>query len=183
MGFCTLRAAQVVLQGGAGGRKGHRAIRHRAHRVLAKYWLEVSPEEQTRRLVARIDNGHKIWKLSPMDLKSYSRWYDYSPTHAPATKCSRRRHRVGAVVCGEVGSDDKRRARLNIISVVPDSERSAREGQTAQAPERARLPRAGLSLQVRPRKPLSDTAAAARQVAAAVQHPLDMSQCGGFRWA
>src|SRR5271165_548759 len=45
---------------------------------LIKYWLEVSPEEQTRRLEARIDDPRKIWKLSPMDLKSYSRWYDYS---------------------------------------------------------------------------------------------------------
>ena len=46
--------------------------------ILLKYWLEVSPEEQTRRLESRIDDGRKIWKLSPMDLKSYSRWYDYS---------------------------------------------------------------------------------------------------------
>ena len=46
--------------------------------ILLKYWLEVSQEEQTRRLEARIDDGRKIWKLSPMDLKSYSRWYDYS---------------------------------------------------------------------------------------------------------
>ena len=46
--------------------------------ILLKYWLEVSMEEQTRRLEARIDDGRKIWKLSPMDLKSYSRWYDYS---------------------------------------------------------------------------------------------------------
>ena len=46
--------------------------------ILLKYWLEVSPDEQTRRLEARIDDGRKIWKLSPMDLKSYSRWYDYS---------------------------------------------------------------------------------------------------------
>src|SRR5881394_3909256 len=45
---------------------------------LIKYWLEVSPEEQTRRLLGRIDDPRKIWKLSPMDLKSYSRWYDYS---------------------------------------------------------------------------------------------------------
>src|SRR5262249_43433179 len=45
---------------------------------LIKYWLEVSPEEQTRRLESRIDDPRKIWKLSPMDLKSYSRWYDYS---------------------------------------------------------------------------------------------------------
>src|SRR6478735_8236346 len=45
---------------------------------LIKYWLEVSPDEQTRRLESRIDDPRKIWKLSPMDLKSYSRWYDYS---------------------------------------------------------------------------------------------------------
>src|SRR5512135_1875697 len=46
--------------------------------ILIKYWLEVSPDEQTRRLEGRINDGRKIWKLSPMDLKSYSRWYDYS---------------------------------------------------------------------------------------------------------
>src|SRR6266481_996104 len=46
--------------------------------ILLKYWLEVSPHEQTRRLEARIDDGRKTWKLSDMDLKSYSRWYDYS---------------------------------------------------------------------------------------------------------
>ena len=46
--------------------------------ILIKYWLEVSPEEQTKRLEDRINDGRKIWKLSPMDLKSYSRWYDYS---------------------------------------------------------------------------------------------------------
>ena len=46
--------------------------------ILIKYWLEVSMEEQTRRLEQRIDDRRKIWKLSPMDLKSYSHWYDYS---------------------------------------------------------------------------------------------------------
>jgi polyphosphate kinase 2 len=44
---------------------------------LIKYWLEVSPEEQTRRLESRIDDPRKVWKLSDMDLKSYSRWWDY----------------------------------------------------------------------------------------------------------
>src|SRR5579863_9186727 len=44
---------------------------------LIKYWLEVSPEEQTRRLQSRIDDPRKIWKLSDMDLKSYSKWWDY----------------------------------------------------------------------------------------------------------
>ena len=46
--------------------------------LLLKYWLDVSPDEQTRRLESRINDPRKIWKLSPMDLKSYSRWYDYS---------------------------------------------------------------------------------------------------------
>ena len=46
--------------------------------ILLKYWLEVSAEEQTRRLLSRIEDGRKIWKLSPMDLKSYGRWFDYS---------------------------------------------------------------------------------------------------------
>ena len=46
--------------------------------ILLKYWLEVTMEEQTRRLESRIDDGRKIWKLSPMDVDSYSRWYDYS---------------------------------------------------------------------------------------------------------
>jgi polyphosphate kinase 2 len=80
--------------------------------ILLKYWLEVSPEEQTRRLESRIDDPRKIWKLSPMDLKSYSRWYDYS----------RARDEMFAATDTEfapwyvVDSNDKRRARLNIIT-------------------------------------------------------------------
>jgi len=79
--------------------------------ILLKYWLEVSPEEQTRRLESRIDDGRKIWKLSPMDLKSYSRWYDYS----------RARDAMFAATDTEFApwhvarTDDKRRGRLNII--------------------------------------------------------------------
>ena len=46
--------------------------------ILLKYWLEVGQEEQTRRIESRIDDPRKVWKLSPMDLKSYSRWYEYS---------------------------------------------------------------------------------------------------------
>ena len=61
--------------------------------ILLKYWLEVSPEEQTRRLKSRIEDGRKIWKLSPMDLKSYSRWYDYS--RARDDMFAGHRHRLG----------------------------------------------------------------------------------------
>ena len=80
--------------------------------ILLKYWLEVSEEEQTRRLKARIDDGRKIWKLSPMDVKSYSRWYDYSRARDDmfvATDTSWAPWYV-------VHSDDKKRARLNLIS-------------------------------------------------------------------
>src|SRR5262245_21651059 len=46
--------------------------------ILLKYWLEVSEEEQTKRLKERMTDGRKTWKLTPMDLKSYTHWYDYS---------------------------------------------------------------------------------------------------------
>jgi polyphosphate kinase 2 (PPK2 family) len=80
--------------------------------VLLKYWLEVSEEEQTRRLDSRNDDGRKIWKLSPMDLKSYSRWYDYSRARDDMFKATDTDFAPWYVA----RSDDKRRARLNIIS-------------------------------------------------------------------
>src|SRR5688572_24310907 len=84
--------------------------------ILLKYWLEVAEDEQTRRLQARIEDGRKLWKLSPMDVKSYDRWYDYS----------RARDEMFAKTDTEfapwyvVNSNDKRRARLNIISHLLD---------------------------------------------------------------
>jgi len=80
--------------------------------MLLKYWLEVSPEEQTRRLEARINDPRKIWKLSPMDLKSYSRWYDYSRARDDMFKATDTPWAPWHVV----RSDDKRRARLNTIA-------------------------------------------------------------------
>jgi polyphosphate kinase len=80
--------------------------------ILIKYWLEVGQDEQTRRIEGRIDDPRKVWKLSPMDLKSYSRWYDYS----------RARDEMFAATSTEfapwhiVDSNIKRNARLNIIS-------------------------------------------------------------------
>ena len=79
--------------------------------ILLKYWLEVDEGEQTRRLTARIDDGRKTWKLSPMDLKSYSRWYDYSRARDDMFAASDSPHAPWYVV----PSDDKRRARLNVI--------------------------------------------------------------------
>lgn len=79
---------------------------------LVKYWLEVSEAEQTRRLQARIQDGRKTWKLTDMDLKSYSRWYDYSRARDAMFEASDTDFAPWHVV----KSDDKRRARLNIIS-------------------------------------------------------------------
>ncbi len=80
--------------------------------ILIKYWLEVSPEEQTRRLTQRIDDGRKIWKLSPMDLKSYSRWYDYS--RARDEMFEKTDTPWAPWFVGK--SNDKKRVRLNIIT-------------------------------------------------------------------
>ena len=80
--------------------------------ILLKYWLEVSPEEQTRRLAGRIDDGRKIWKLSPMDVKSYNRWDDYTKARDDmfaATDSSWAPWFVAR-------SEDKARVRLNVIS-------------------------------------------------------------------
>jgi polyphosphate kinase len=79
--------------------------------ILIKYWLEVSPEEQTRRLESRIDDGRKLWKLSPMDLESYSRWFDYSRARDDMFAATDTSWAPWYVV----RSDDKERARLNCI--------------------------------------------------------------------
>jgi polyphosphate kinase 2 len=80
--------------------------------VLLKFWLEVSMEEQERRLAARIDDGRKIWKLSPMDLKSFSKWYDYSRARDAMFAATDTSWAPWFVL----RSDDKKRARLNLIS-------------------------------------------------------------------
>lgn len=80
--------------------------------VLLKYWLEVSPEEQTNRLTERIDDGRKIWKLSQMDLDSYTRWDDY-------TRCRDDMFEATDTAWAPwfiARSDNKRQARLNIIA-------------------------------------------------------------------
>jgi polyphosphate kinase len=108
MGFCTeeqaqhfLKAAplfeQAIVQSGV---------------ILLKYWLEVSPEEQTRRLKGRIDDGRKLWKLSPMDLKSYDRWDDYTKARDQMFAATDTPGAPWFVA----RSEDKRRVRLNVIS-------------------------------------------------------------------
>jgi len=80
--------------------------------ILIKYWLEVTPEEQTRRLKGRIHDGRKTWKLTGMDLKSYSRWFDYSRARDAMFEATDTDFAPWFVV----RSDDKKKARLNIIS-------------------------------------------------------------------
>ncbi len=80
--------------------------------ILIKYWLEVSEQEQTRRLNARIEDGRKIWKLSPMDLKSYSRWHDYTRARDDMFATTDTPWAPWYVA----NSEDKKRVRLNIIS-------------------------------------------------------------------
>lgn len=80
--------------------------------ILLKYWLEVSPEVQTERLESRINDGRKIWKLTAMDLKSYSRWYDYSRARDEMFAATDTAWAPWYVVT----SDDKKKARLNLIT-------------------------------------------------------------------
>ena len=80
--------------------------------ILIKYWLEVSPDEQTRRLESRIDDPRKIWKLSDMDLKSYSRWYDYSRARDAMLAATDTSWAPWFIA----NNEDKKRGRLNIIS-------------------------------------------------------------------
>jgi polyphosphate kinase len=80
--------------------------------LLFKYWLEVSPDEQTRRLESRIHDPRKVWKLSDMDLKSYTHWYDYSRARDEMLARTDTTWAPWYIA----GTDDKKRARLNIIS-------------------------------------------------------------------
>ena len=107
MGFCTAEQAKGFL---AAVPLVEKAIVESGV-ILLKYWLEVSSDEQTRRLEARIKDGRKVWKLSPMDLKSYSRWFDYSRARDDMFKATDTSWAPWFVV----RSDDKRRARLNIV--------------------------------------------------------------------
>jgi polyphosphate kinase 2 len=85
--------------------------------ILLKYWLEVDMDEQTRRLEARITDPRKRWKLSPMDLKSYSRWYDYSQSRDDMFEATDSEWAPWFAA----RSDDKKRVRLNIIKHILSS--------------------------------------------------------------
>src|SRR5271156_4754375 len=80
--------------------------------ILIKYWLEVGMKEQQRRFEARIKDPLRQWKLSPMDLGSFGRWYEYSRARDKMLEASDSKHAPWYLV----HSDDKRKARLNCIS-------------------------------------------------------------------
>jgi len=108
MGFCTAHEVKRFLEVTPAFEK----LMVESGIILIKYWLEVDPDEQTRRLNGRINDGRKIWKLSPMDIQSYTRWDDYSRA---------RDEMFGATDTDwapwyVANSNDKKRVRLNIIS-------------------------------------------------------------------
>jgi polyphosphate kinase len=118
MGFCTEEQAQYSL-------KMCPEVEDalvKSGIVLVKYWFEVSQEEQTRRFMARISDGRKIWKLSPMDLESHRRWYDYSPARDEMFAATHTKFAPWYVI----DADEKRRARLNciahLLSLIPYKE-------------------------------------------------------------
>jgi polyphosphate kinase 2 len=112
MGFCSEEQARKFL---AGVPLVEKAMVD-AGIILIKFWLEVSEEEQARRLESRLDDARKTWKLTGMDLKSYSRWYDYSRARDEMFVATDTDFAPWHVV----RSDDKKRARLNVISHILD---------------------------------------------------------------
>jgi polyphosphate kinase 2 len=112
MGFCTEEQAKRFLQMVPGVEQAmiDSGI------LLIKYWLEVSETEQTRRLQSRVDDPRKVWKLSDMDLKSYSRWYDYARARDEMFAATDTAWAPWYVV----HTDDKRRGRLNLITHLLD---------------------------------------------------------------
>ena len=108
MGFCTDEDAKRFLDIAPAM---ERAMTESGIQLL-KYWLEVSADEQTRRLESRIDDPRKTWKLSDMDLASYTRWDDYSRARDEMFAATDTAWAPWFVA----HTDDKKRARLNIIT-------------------------------------------------------------------
>ena len=108
MGFCTDEVSRRFLEQVPAVEKAMVD----AGIVLVKYWLEVSPDEQTRRLESRIDDPRKIWKLSDLDLESYTKWDEYGRARDEMFAATDTAWAPWFVA----HSDDKKRARLNVIT-------------------------------------------------------------------
>ncbi len=107
MGFCSEKAAKRFLEMVPAVEKAM----VESGIILLKYWLEVSPDEQEKRLRDRSADGRKLWKLSPMDVESFGRWDDYTRARDEMFAATDKPFAPWYVV----RSDDKRRARLNCI--------------------------------------------------------------------
>ncbi len=129
MGFCTDEQADRFLEQVPAVEKAmvENGI------ILLKYWLEVSPDEQTRRLEGRINDPRKVWKLTDMDLKSYTRWDDYTRARDAMLQASDTPWAPWYVAT----TDDKERGRLNIIShLLSQVPYTAVESRSVKLPKR-----------------------------------------------
>jgi polyphosphate kinase 2 len=118
MGFCTKDEYHAFLE----NCPRFESFFVQANIILIKFWLEVGQQEQRQRFEARIEDARRQWKLSPMDLESYARWYAYSHARDLMLKATDTREAPWHIV----RSDDKRRARLNciahLLSLIPYKE-------------------------------------------------------------
>ncbi|MEC5398406.1 polyphosphate kinase 2 [Uliginosibacterium sp. H1] len=110
MGFCTEEQAQRFLDQTPVFEKSM----VESGIILLKYWLEVSPEEQERRLRDRVDDGRKTWKLSPMDIRSFTMWDEYTRVRDEMFAATDTPWAPWFVA----RSEDKRRVRLNVLQHV-----------------------------------------------------------------
>ena len=163
MGFCTPAETERFLELVPGVEK---AMADNGI-LLLKYWLEVSAGEQTRRLESRINDPRKIWKLSDLDLKSYSRWYDYSRARDAMFAATDTAWAPWYIA----HTDDKKRGRLNIIShllsQVPYKPLAHRDVTLPRRQRARRLHRAGPAAAVHPGTVLDSQAKPAEEFLAA----------------
>jgi polyphosphate kinase 2 (PPK2 family) len=108
MGFCSEEEYQEFMR----STPSFERILMRSGLILVKYWLSISDEEQERRFKARIEDPSKQWKLSPMDLEARARWVDYAEAKDQMFAFTDTKDSPWFVV----EADDKRTARLNLIS-------------------------------------------------------------------
>jgi polyphosphate kinase 2 len=113
MGFCSDKKAQRFLELAP----RFEAAIVESGVILLKYFLTVSEEEQERRFKRRIDDPVRQWKLSPMDVESYQRWWDYTRAYDEMLRMTDSNHAPWWIV----PSDDKKRARINCISHILQS--------------------------------------------------------------
>ena len=139
MGFCTTEEHRRFLEGCPAAERWivDSGI------ILIKTWLEVGMPEQDRRFKARIHDPLRQWKLTAMDVQSYSRWYDYSQARDLMLEATDREHAPWYIL----RSDDKKRARLNgiahILSQIPYEKIEAAQGGVAEAVVKAQVRRPG----------------------------------------